>query len=319
MKLFYIFLFNFLILFSSYSQTKISDVLLDIPDHITKKIMKITHKSNFSGIFYSNDINFISKELDINLYQVMELLRPLSRTYAKAPISNYMVGAVCMGGSGNMYFGSNIEILGESLNLTLHAEQSAIINAWLHGETKINSINVGGSPCGYCLQFLNELNQADSLIIVNPKGRNYMIRDLLTMPFGPKNLGIVGGLMSRSNNNLVLDKDSNDELILAALNAANMSYAPYSKGYSGVAAITKDGKIYQGYYAENAAFNPSISPIDFVLSSLNLSGKSFDEIQNVVLAEIKSSKSSQINTVQNVLNAIAPHVQLNVVYCHEME
>ena len=319
MKLFHTFLFNFLILFSSYSQTKISDVLLDIPDHITKKIMKITHKSNFSGIFYSNDINFISKELDINLYQVMELLRPLSRTYAKAPISNYMVGAVCMGGSGNMYFGSNIEILGESLNLTLHAEQSAIINAWLHGETKINSINVGGSPCGYCLQFLNELNQADSLIIVNPKGRNYMIRDLLTMPFGPKNLGIVGGLMSRSNNNLVLDKDSNDELILAALNAANMSYAPYSKGYSGVAAITKDGKIYQGYYAENAAFNPSISPIDFVLSSLNLSGKSFDEIQNVVLAEIKSSKSSQINTVQNVLNAIAPHVQLNVVYCHEME
>ena len=53
--------------------------------------------------------------------------------------------------------------------------------------------------------------------------------------------------------------------------------------------------------------------------ALNLSGKSFDEIQNVVLAEIKSSKSSQINTVQIVLNAIAPHVQLNVVYCHEME
>jgi len=319
MKLFHIFLFQFLVLFSSYSQIKISDVLLDIPDHVKKRIMKITDNNNFSGIFYSYDVDYISNELNMNFYQVMELLRPLSRTYAQAPISNYMVGAVCRGGSGNMYFGSNIEILGESLNLTLHAEQSAVINAWLHGETKINSINVGGSPCGYCLQFLNELNQADSLIIINPKGKNYTIRDLLTMPFGPKNLGIVGGLMSRSSNNLVLDNDSNDELILAALNAANMSYAPYSKGYSGVAAMTKDGKIFQGYYAENAAFNPSISPIDFVLSSLNLSGKSFDEIQKVILAEIKSSKSSQINTIQTVLNAIVPHVKLNVVYCHEIE
>ena len=79
-------------------------------------------------------------------------------------------------------------LLGESLSFTLHAEQSAVVNAWSHGETNINFINVGGSPCGYCLQFLNELNQADSLIIINPKGKNYVISDLLTLPFGPKNL-----------------------------------------------------------------------------------------------------------------------------------
>ena len=279
----------------------------------------VSTNNNFSGVFYSEDIDYISSELNMSLYQVMELLRPLSRTYAKAPISNYMVGAVCTGSSGNLYFGSNIEILGESLSFTLHAEQSAVVNAWSHGETNINFINVGGSPCGYCLQFLNELNQVDSLIIVNPKGKNYTISDLLTLPFGPKNLGIDGGLMLKNNNNLILENDSRDRLVLAALNAANMSYAPYSKGYSGIAVMTEDGNIFQGYYAENAAFNPSISPIEFVLSSLNFSGKSFNQIKKVVLVEKRSSKSSQINTVKAVLNTIVPHVKLNVVYCHKVE
>ena len=110
-----------------------------------------------------------------------------------------------------------------------------------------------------------------------------------------------------------------DRLVLAALNAANMSYAPYSKGYSGIAVMTEDGNVFQGYYAENAAFNPSISPIEFVLSSLNFSGKSFNQITKVVLVEKRSSKSSQINTVKAVLNAIVPHVKLNVVYCNEVE
>jgi hypothetical protein len=56
-----------------------------------------------------------------------------------------------------------------------------------------------------------------------------------------------------------------------------------------------------------------------VLSSLNLSGKSFNQIKKVVLVEKRSSKSSQINTVKAVLNKIAPHVKLNVVYCHKVE
>ena len=319
MKFTYVYIFQFVILFSSYSQTKISGILSDIPGHVEKRIETIINDNNFSGVFYSGDVDYISTQLDMSLDQVMELLRPLSRTYAKAPISNYMVGAVCSGSSGNLYFGSNIEILGESLSFTLHAEQSAVVNAWSHGETYINFINVGGSPCGYCLQFLNELNHVDSLLIINPKGKNYTISDLLTLPFGPKNLGIDGGLMSKNNNNLILENDSRDRLVLAALNAANMSYAPYSKGYSGIAVMTEDGNIFQGYYAENAAFNPSISPIEFVLSSLNFSGKSFNQIKKIVLVEKRSSKSSQINTVKAVLNKIVPHVKLNVVYCNEME
>jgi len=306
-SLFLLFLINI-----SFSQTKINEEVKFIISDLTKV-------KNFNGVISSENVLKISEEYGLDNDQIMELFRPYSKIYSKAPISNYNVGAVCKGASGNLYFGSNIEILNESLSFTLHAEQSAVVNAWSHGETNINFINVGGSPCGYCLQFLNELNQVDSLIIVNPKGKNYTISDLLTLPFGPKNLGIDGGLMLKNNNNLILENDSRDRLVLAALNAANMSYAPYSKGYSGIAVMTEDGNIFQGYYAENAAFNPSISPIEFVLSSLNLSGKSFNQIKKVVLVEKRSSKSSQINTVKAVLNKIAPHVKLNVVYCHKVE
>ena len=102
MKFTYVYIFQFVILFSSYSQTKISGILSDIPVHVEKRIETIINDNNFSGVFYSGDVDYISSELDMNLDQVMELLRPLSRTYAKAPISNYMVGAVCTGSSGNL-------------------------------------------------------------------------------------------------------------------------------------------------------------------------------------------------------------------------
>ena len=102
MKFIYVYIFQFVILFSTYSQTKISDILYDIPSHVEKRIEAIINDNNFSGVFYSGDVDYISSELDMSLYQVMELLRPLSRTYAKAPISHYMVGAVCSGSSGNL-------------------------------------------------------------------------------------------------------------------------------------------------------------------------------------------------------------------------
>ena len=82
---------------------------------------------------------------------------------------------------------------------------------------------------------MNELNNADSLVIVNPKGQNFRISDLLTLAFGPKNLGVKSGLLSNQKNDLELDNDSQDKLVKRALLAAKNSYAPYSKSYSGLA------------------------------------------------------------------------------------
>ena len=286
-----------------------------INDKLESRIKNITNAKNFKGVISSENVLKISNEFGLDNDQIMELFRPYSKMYSKAPISNYNVGAICKGSSGNLYFGSNIEILNESLSFTLHAEQAAIINAWNNGETEIKHINVGGSPCGHCLQFLNELNNADSLVIVNPKGKNFRIRDLLTLAFGPKNLGVKTGLLAIQKNDLELENESQDKLTKRALLAAKNSYAPYSKSYSGIALITKESRVFYGSYAENAAFNPSVSPVESVLSSLNLSKVPFDQIVRAVLVEIKSSKVSQKNTFQSILKRVAPNAKLQIAYC----
>lgn len=47
----------------------------------------------------------------------------------------------------------------------------------------------------------------------------------------------------------------------AAIQAANRCHAPYSHSPSGVALELKDGTIFSGSYAENAAFNPTLPPL----------------------------------------------------------
>ena len=91
--------------------------------------------------------------------------------------------------------------------------------------------------------------------------------------------------------------------------------APYSNSYSGLAVITKDNRVFYGSYAENAAFNPSVSPVESTLSSLNLSKVPFDQIVRAVLVEMKSSKVSQKNTFKSILKRVAPKAELEIVYC----
>lgn len=49
----------------------------------------------------------------------------------------------------------------------------------------------------------------------------------------------------------------NKELIRLALEAREMSYAPYSKYMVGAALLTKDGKVYKGCNIENAGYTPT--------------------------------------------------------------
>src|SRR5207253_11100784 len=136
---------------------------------------------------------------------------------------------------------------------TVHAEQSSIANAWMNGEEGVDLIAVTAAPCGYCRQFLNELTTADRLTIAIPN-ETHTLRELLPSAFGPRDLGIEGGLMQREEHPLTIDVA--DELAMLALTAARRSYAPYSKAYAGVAVRTIDGKTASGAYAENAAFTP---------------------------------------------------------------
>lgn len=212
--------------------------------------------------------------------------------FARPPISNFHVGAVARGGSGKLYFGANLEFAGEALSFTVHAEQSAVVHAWMSGETSIDAVGTSAAPCGYCRQFLNEL--AADLTIIMP-GESRKLAELLPSAFGPRDLGVEGGLLQPRDHGLAVDDD--DDLARAALAAANRSYAPYSHAYAGVALRARDGAVVSGAYAENAAFNPSLSPLQAALSQLNLAGRAWSDIAEAALVRVDGLHDNATRTV----------------------
>jgi cytidine deaminase len=263
------------------------------------------------GILKAADANRIAREERIDVPSLMTMLLPLAAEYARPPISHFQVGCVTRGLSGNLYFGANVEFAGEALSFTVHAEQSSVGNAWMNGEEGIDRIAVTAAPCGYCRQFLNELVTAEGLTIVIPN-KTRSLRELLPSAFGPRDLGIEGGLMQREEHALRIDAD--DELSRAALAAAQRSYAPYSKSYAGVALRANDGTIVTGAYAENAAFNPSMSPAEVALSQLNLAGLTFQSVAEAVLVHVDDLHTSATRVVVGaVCNAPLRLVQARAI------
>jgi cytidine deaminase len=101
-------------------------------------------------------------------------------------------------------------------------------------------------------------------------------------------------------------------LTLAALDAARKSYAPYTKAHSGVAISSKSGRIYQGAYIENVAFNPSLSPLQTALAALIVAGENYAAISRVVLIEMEGATISQQRVTEAVLSAITPTTKLQI-------
>lgn len=226
-------------------------------------------------------------------------LLPLAAACAQPPISHFQVGAIAQGESGNFYFGANMEFTGVPLQQTLHAEQSAIAHAWLRQERGLKAITVDHTPCGHCRQFMNELNRASSLRIHLPRREPALLSHYLPDDFGPRDLGVTALLMDQVYHGHVLTDP--DLLAQAALDSANRSYAPYSHAISGVALETTRGAIYTGRYAENAAFNPSLPPLQTALNMLNLAGENIGAIRRAALVEPRHAPISQWVMLQIVL------------------
>ncbi len=255
-----------------------------------------------------------------SLFEVMAALLPFAQTFARVPVSNFRVGAVSAGlpaGSNPpaLYFGANVEFATEALSCTVHAEQSATNTAWLHGELGLSALAISAAPCGYCRQFLYELVTAQTLEIVLPqKGAPAPAAKPLTFyvpdAFGPHDLGVNGGLMQKQPaNGLVLT--TSDPLVQAALSAANSCYAPYTKNFSGVALLASSGEVFTGQYAENAAYNPSLSPLQSAVAFMNVSsapGSSLS-ITRAVLVEVPTL-ASQLAATTVGLASFAPGVAL---------
>lgn len=237
--------------------------------------------------------------------QLMLALIPLAQKYAIPPISNFFVGAVALGASGGIYFGANYEFVGQALSFTVHGEQAATAHAIACGETGMQKLAVSAAPCGYCRQFLYELTTASKLQILLPNMLPTLLTSLIPNAFGPGDLGVTAALMSPQSHGMTISSHADDPVVMAALAAANASYAPYTFDYAGVALKTSDGAIFTGSVAENAAYNPSMSPLEAAIVSLVISGgKSYSDIVDAVLVEAAGSKANQTAATRAVLSAI---------------
>jgi cytidine deaminase len=248
--------------------------------------------------------------------ELMLALIPEAQKFALPAISKFFVGAVALGTSGSLYFGANYEFVGQALSFTVHGEQAATANAIAHGEVGMQMLAVSAAPCGYCRQFLYELTTASTLLVLLPKTPPAFLTSLIPDAFGPADLNVTAALMSPQSHGLTLSPGAGDPVVQAALEAANASYAPYTFDYAGVALKTRDGGIFTGSVAENAAFNPSMSPLEAAVVSLVISGgKSYGDIVDAVLVEMADSKASQAAATRAVLEAIS-QVTLRACQAH---
>jgi cytidine deaminase len=193
----------------------------------------------------------------------------LAAQFAIAPLSVFQVGAVAVGASGRLFLGANLEFAAAPLSASLHAEQSALLNAWMHGERAIHTLAISTAPCGHCRQFLSELSNAATLTIYVKQTRT-TLKNLYPMPFGaPRPAG--HGLLDSPATELGHVHPLRGESAQRAFNAAQHSYVPYTGAAEGFAITCADGHSYSGRAAESCAFNPSIPAAISALNQRNLS------------------------------------------------
>lgn len=133
--------------------------------------------------------------------------------------------------------------------------------------------------------------------------------------FGPADLGVVGGLLTQQPKKA----NAGEGCVAKAIAAAYDSYAPYTHSISGVAILTKNGRIYSGPYLENAAFNPGLSPLHTALVALKIDKQEYTDIVEVRLVEKSAPKISQVAITQLLLNKIAPEVKFEVDFLQNVE
>jgi cytidine deaminase len=230
-------------------------------------------------------------------------LLPLAASFSIAPISGFNVGAIAVGASGAFYLGANLEFVGAPLSATLHAEQSAILNAWMHGESSVTTLAISAAPCGFCRQFLWELPNASDLAILI-EGQQTTLSQLLPMPFGP---------LRKPGNSLLDSPASTLESIIPltsdhsqrAVNAAQRSYTPYTHSPEGFIIDCADGNYFTGRTAESIAFNPSVPAILCALNQRNLSNSRNYSIERCSHAKLATSLHSSVELATSILRGIS--------------
>ncbi len=272
-----------------------------LPVTLRASLQPLLDDSAFPAMLTPEQTQHLQQQTGMDKNALAFALLPLAAACAWTGISHFNVGAVVQGASGALWFGANMEFPGSSMQQTIHAEQSAISHAWMGGEQALSGITVNYTPCGHCRQFMNELNSGLSLEIHLPERAPATLGNYLPDAFGPKDLAITTLLLDNENHGFPV---TGTELEQAAIASANRSHCPYSQSPGGVALQTHDGNIFAGSYAENAAFNPSLPPLQVALNLLRLRGYGAEDIACAAIAERANGQISHHDSTVSLLNTL---------------
>ncbi|APU73691.1 cytidine deaminase [Vibrio parahaemolyticus] len=292
-------------------KSRIEQALASAPEALSKQLAPIVLADDFDATLSAQQFEQLLSATSLSDKELRVALLPFAAAYSYAPISEFYVGAIVRSLSGRLYFGANMEFFGVQLGQTVHAEQSAISHAWMKGEHGVKDITINFSPCGHCRQFMNELSTAKELKVQLPERDEKSLHEYLPEAFGPADLGIESGLMAEVKHQFVCDDE--DALIQQAVEAMNMSHAPYTNNLSGLALELANGRVFKGAYAENAAFNPSLPPLQVALIQVLLAGETFDNIKAAALVENSEGKISHLADTQSTLEALNPDIPVSFV------
>ncbi|WP_199922631.1 cytidine deaminase [Pseudoalteromonas piratica] len=260
-------------------------------------IKKYTEHKSF---LTREEVNALSSLFDDEKVFYDVLLKWVS-DYAIAPISNFLVAALALesGDQGRLFFGANLEFESEALSLVVHAEQSAIHNALIHSASSIEKLIINASPCGYCRQFINEIEH-DKQPQISVHGEVKTIQDYLPDAFGPSDLDNNSPLFSRP-----FDKCSEID------DYFKQSYAPYSGNRAACQITEVNNKTYFGVYLENAAYSPSLSPLQAALNQMQLHNREtgLAGIESIYIRQ-SHGKSNQQGVAVAVANRLGEGIKV---------
>ena len=292
---------------------KFESCLHDFPEEVRPHLRSAVSQM---GRLTAAQCTQLKEKLSLNAEELAIRLLPLAKCFAVAPVSGFKVGAIALAGRKgrsdriDLFFGSNLEFLQVPLNQSIHAEQSAALNAWHQGAGHLHAIAASETPCGYCRQFLNEFEQASGMYIIRPSksARAYKrvpLSALLPDAFGPQDLRRQAGLLQSAvpENEITVEIPAGDRVAAAALAATLKSYAPYSNNSAGCAIQTVKGEIFSGRCVETAAYNPSLTPLQTAIMQLNAATLAdATDIKRVVLIE-KRTAVSQRRCIEMLIEA----------------
>lgn len=244
--------------------------------------------------------------MNINIPAAVRAFMDAHAPYSYAPISKYRIAVVGEAAGFDLIPGVNVEFPGVTLNETIHAEQCVIAIAHARRIPKLDTIYIDrGAPCGHCRQVLNEL--MTELAVWTDGDQPRALSSLLPFSFGPRDLGVEGGLLASKPHRLKCCGGSTVEDAAAelAIDCAARSYAPYSRAYAGVVFTLHDNRLCPGSYLENAAMNPTLSPFHSAICNLVAGFEaSFEEIRKVTLAAVAGSSIDHLAPIERLLRSI---------------